>query len=247
MGLLSADYGNAAAIAAKLRRAVGYGTDTVLVTDALVNDAVIEALRAVNQQRPAIGVGTFVTVADQQAYSPLPAGAYGIRNVYWPSDTLCTPQYTGLVDALDQVLGEPIDEQGTRTAIDPAAVAVLARQGAWMRRQLGGTARVVDGATVYLMPVPTTSGRAVIFTYHGPRYTSAGNVGDKDAKAFFAAAEAELHRALAVGAGAVASVSDTTEGTSIRFLGPEHHLEMAARRQRDFEALSLPPAMTSFP
>lgn len=247
MGLISADVGNAAAIRAKLRRAVGYGTDTVLVTDALCDDAVLDALQALNTMRPAIGVGTFQTVADQQIYEPLPAGAYGLRNVFWPIDDLCSPQYSGLVDALDQQLGEPIDEQGTRTVLDPEVVAVLARRGAWLRRMLGGTVRVVDGTRAYLIPVPSTSGKTVIFTYHGPRYASAGAVGDLDARRFWAAAEAALHRALAVGAGAVASVSDTTEGTSIRFLGPEHHLAMAERRQAEFERLQLPPAMTSFP
>ncbi len=251
MGTLGTEVGNAAAIRAALRRAVGYGTDTVLVTDALCDDAVREALRRVNTQRPAIGVGTFVTVADQQAYTPLPSGAYSIRNVYWPRTGDCglvgLGEYRGLLADLDAYLGQPIDELGTRTILDPSAVMVLHRSASWLRRMLGGTVRVLGRATVYLVPTPTTSGQSVVFTYSGPRYSSAGEVGDADGPAFWAAAEVYLHRALSAGAGGVSQVQDTTEGTSITLKSPEHHLRLAETRERDFLAAFAPVAMTSFP
>lgn len=252
MGTLASEVGNAAAIRAALRRAVGYGTDTVLVTDALCDDAIREALRRVNTQRPAIGVGTFVTVADQQTYSPLPSGAYAVRNVYWPREGDCSGfvglgEYGGLLADLDAYLGQPIDELGTRTIIDPAAVMVLQRSASWLRRLLGGGCRVLNRTTVYLLPTPTTSGRSVVFTYSGPRYSSAGEVGDADGPAFWAAAEVILHRALSAGAGGVSQVQDTTEGTSITLKSPEHHMELARRRERDFLSSFAPVAMTSFP
>jgi len=253
MGTLAVDVGNAAAIRAALRRAVGYGTDTVLVTDAACDDAIREALRRVNTMRPAIGVGTFTTVADQQTYTPLPSGAYGIRNVYWPREATCAGQalggnaaYAGLLGDLDAYLGQPIDEDGTRTIIDPAAVMQLARSATWLRRMLGGATVVRDRSTVYLIPTPTTA-VTVVFTYHGPRFTTAGDIGDEDAGAFWAAAEVHMHRMLAAGAGGVSQVQDTTEGTSITLKSPEHHMKLADLRQRDFNAAQVPVCMTTFP
>ena len=243
MATLADLIGDTTALRGRLRRAVGYPTDTVLLPDATVDDVVADALRRTNGDWPLPSVGTFTTVAGQQDYTPLPASAYGFRRVYWPPDALCAGDrraYLGLVGDLAPLLSLPIDEEGTRLAADPAVVMAKVRRATWLRA-LSTDGAVLMGRTVYLMPTPATTGATVIFTYNQPRYASAAVVREEHLDALLTYAEARLHDRLAGGAAGVEVVRDGEEGSEIRLRSPAYHAQRAEKREADYHGMRPPP------
>jgi hypothetical protein len=243
MSTLADTVGDAAAIRDELRALVGYSTDTVLCPDALCDAAIRRALDTLNGLRPAIGLGYFSTVADQQAYTPLPAGAYRIRQAWWPNDTTC-PEVTQLTDSLAPYFGEPIDEFGTYTTLEPAAVEAFVRVQSYLRRRLYGRAYVTEESSVWtvrLDPVPSSAGDTVFFSYSTPRYASAGVVTTQDAERFWTAAEMHMHKALSAGAGGVTDVEDPTEGVRISTRAPVNHLELYRDARVRLNRMAPPP------
>jgi hypothetical protein len=228
---LADSYTNAAGLRTALRDAVGHPDQTVLLPDRTVDNACQRALDRLNADRPTITVATFATVASQQAYTPLPAAAYGFRRVYWPLTECETSwsQWQGLLGQLSPFLPlvpDILDESGTVSPAEPAEGVAVLRQHQWMRKLRGGGASFVERA-VYLDPVPA-SVRTVVYTYHGPRYASFLTVADGDRQRFLDLAEHFLHARLAVGAGAVTDVQDDNEGTSISTDAAAQH-DKAAR------------------
>lgn len=243
MATLGNAIGNAAAIRAALRARIGYSNDTVLVPDALADEALRDALARVNRMNPAIGVGSFTTVDDQQSYTPLPAGAYQILRAWWPNQSACRL----LLDEADAWLTQPIDEFGTRVMLEPAGVEIVRRQYAALRQQIGGRAvvREIDGASaIYLIPVPSTA-VTVLFSYSTPRYATTTAVDEYEGDAFFCAAEIVVHRALTAGAGGVSQIKDGSEQSEIRTKAPEHHLKLARDAEVRFQRMWAPPRQLS--
>ena len=76
-----ATLGTTVQLRAALRRRLGYLADTALLNDDVLDDMLADALRAINQHWPRYTVGSFVTVADQQSYTPLPVGGKEIVEV----------------------------------------------------------------------------------------------------------------------------------------------------------------------
>lgn len=244
MPTLADTVGNAAAIRAELRALVGHAADTVLCPDATVDAALRRALTTLNGLRPIVGIGTFTTVAGQQKYTPAPSGAFMIRRAWWPLEG-CS-EYGGFLEALDEYLGQPIDEEGTRTTLEPAAVEALIRVESYLRHRLRGRAHVQEESgtwCVRLDPAPTRAGDTVTFTYSAARYSSAGAVTDVDAERFWTAAEMHLHKALSAGAGGVAEVRDETEGVTIRTDAAKHHLELYKDARARLNRMAPPPAV----
>lgn len=248
MATLADSYTNLAGLQAALRDAVGHPDQTVLLPDRTVNNALQAALDEFNADRPLLSVASFSTVIGQQAYNPLPSAAYGFRRVYWLGS--CEgrePEWQLLVQTLNPFFGTsetleglPVDELGTRLPIEPARVMALLRQEAWLRKLSGKGASIIE-KTVYLDPIPRKV-ETVIFTWHGPRFTTALAVADQYRKPFLALVEGKLHQRLATGAGAVSDVKDANEGTSIITLAPAHHLKRAGECRVEYKA-SLPPPL----
>lgn len=246
MATLSDIIGATAALRTHLRSAVGYPTDTVLLPDSTVDAVIIDALMQVNRDYPTPTVGTFTTVADQQAYTPLPATAYGYRRVYWPTDPLCSADHRRLGNELDPLLSRPIDEHGTRLAVDPSLAMAALRRASWLRRLEASSARIV-GLSVYLDPVPSATGTTVYFTYNDKTYSAAADVHERHVPAFLKWAEHRLHERLAGGAGGVERVRDLAEGTDVVLRSPQFHADRAASARTEYHGMRPQPVTSMWP
>ncbi|MFN3200017.1 MAG: hypothetical protein ACE366_16595 [Bradymonadia bacterium] len=237
-----------------LRTAVGYPKDTVSVPDVMVDGAIIEGLEILNNHRPRTGVGTFQTVPGQQVYQPLPEGAVGLRHVWWPLDQspgVSSWQGWGhVLGLLGQSLGRPINEIGTRTSIEPSAVAILARERKALSRLLGEGVTYNDRdsseASVYLMPTPVQV-HSVVFSYNTTRYATAQDCEGQDISRLLTIAEAALHRRKGSGAGAITEVKDGELGTAIKTDAAKHHMEMYRELTDRFHQMLPPPTRRQFP
>jgi len=224
-----------------LRVRLGHRDDTVLLgaddTDySLVDMALDEAMGAINQYFPIVGVGNFNTVIDQQAYEPLPAGSWSIRKVFYGSpDTDCNVNF--LPNADEDDLFEELVQEGTWRSIDPAVVTSFYRNRSALEAYATGGYEVIE-SEVYLDPVPTEV-RAVYFLYSGPRFENVVDVTDNYEQSFRSFALYAAHSALAGGQGAVTSVGSDT-GLRITTRASQHHLEQA-KREYDRFISTLPP------
>tara|TARA_Y100001937_G_C7135562_1_gene339806 strand:- start:6325 stop:7056 length:732 start_codon:yes stop_codon:yes gene_type:complete len=225
-----------------LRRAVGHGADTALISDDLLDDCLTDALREVNLTWPDVGVASFDTVKDQQVYDNiLPAGAYRIRRAFWPqSEEVKWPDV--FVSTVDSYLLTGYWTGGVNYTFEAAAVLGLQRQQEYIRRMFEGYAKIYEPGKVYLMPTPSSTGKKVYFTFSSPRYAAVGDVDDVHGPAYYAWAKKCLHEALSAGRGAVESVSSPA-GVSIRTGARSSHLALAEREHKRW--MNLLPALTT--
>ena len=116
-----------------LRRAVGHGSDTALISDELLDDCLAESLREVNLTWPDVGVGTFDTVKDQQVYTGmLAANSYRLRRVFWPQEcSVSLPD--DVISGVDEYL---IDGPGY--TFEAAAFLAFQREQEFIRRTFEG-------------------------------------------------------------------------------------------------------------
>lgn len=246
--------GDTHALREYLRAAAGYPEDRVSVPDVTADGAILEGLDALNQHRPRVGIGTFQTVPGQQTYQPLPEGATGLRHVWWPLDRspgVSSWQGWGhTLGLLGQALGQPINEFGTRTSIEPSAVAILARERKALSRLVGeGVAysnRDSSEATVYLMPTPAQV-HTVAFSYNTTRYATAQDCEGKDIGLFLTIAEAAMHRRKGSGAGAITEIKDGELGTTIKTDSAKHHMAMYRELTERFHQMLPPFTRRQFP
>ncbi len=244
MATLAQVVGNQAALRTWLRTLCG--VDAAAMPDAACDQFLTTALQRINAMDPLLGIGSFSTVADQQKYSPAPAGAYFLRQAWW-----CDPQLLGWgntpaaintwLTQLGAAFGQPIDELGTRTALDPATVAIVLRQSEQVQRWIGTAFAVVNnGADIYLSPVPHDV-RTVYFSYTAERFASVGAVTTPYFDAFWWAAQAAALGAYTVGAGSVTNVTDNQEGTSITLKSGDAAAKRAASAELSFlRCISVP-------
>lgn len=218
-----------------LRRSVGHQEDTALVSDELLDDCLDQALREINQSFALKGVGSFNTVASQQVYQPLGAGDYAITKVFYPLEC----RYALSVETQDVfdrfALSEVIDEYGTRRAYEPSIVAGFYQQAEYFYRLFGDTAYVMNGTDVYLDPIPTTAGNPVYFLFTEERYATVTDIEDIHVQPYYAYAQAVLHEALAVGRGALTSVT-SNGGVAMRTNAAAHHLKMSERMRKRYQS-----------
>jgi hypothetical protein len=240
MATMTDTYGADADIRDMLRESVGHPNQTVLLPDSTVSRVMLRALDKLNVDVAALNIGVFTTVADQQVYSPLGATGYTIRRVYWPSDEACASRLDsqGAPTGFEEFT-LPIDDFGTRVLPDPASVIVVARRYAWLR-SLSAKGAVVVEKSVYLDPIPSTSGKSVMFSYLGRRFATVGAVADNYREPYILLCESYLHERLASGAGAVSRVTDDDQGTSIETKQGAHALELSRRKLEAYRE-SLPP------
>lgn len=223
----------------RLRRMVGHRTDTVLVSDDECNDAMAEALRAVNKHWPAYNIGSFLTVAAQQAYSPLPVGGKEIAEVFW-SNAACSQgiaaTWPSLVDPeFAAALGQ-VTEEGNRYGPEPAALVMLRRNRSYLERWFGRTNTLIDRATVYLHPTPSAAGTSVYFVYTTTRFAASSDVTDEVPElvdAYWAKALQTLHGILAVGDGAIDQVTGP-DGVTVRMSSAARHAEARDKKEQEF-------------
>jgi len=251
MSTLSAAVGNQAALRAELRAVVGYSTDSVLFPDALADSCLRRALERINGMKPSYGVGSLTTILNVQTYAPLPAGARRLMKA-WYREEGCSPtvlrHWNELALQLDSLLGNVIDDFGTRLSVEPGAIQILLRNASWLNKWLGSKAVVAElngSWTIRLIPSPA-AGERVYFLYSLDRYATVGAVKTMDAEVFWMAAEIMAHRALAAGAGGITDVRDGSEQSEIRTKAPEHHLALAERRENDFRRAFPPPVLPGF-
>lgn len=218
-----------------LRRSVGHQEDTALISDDLLDDCLEQALREVNQHFALVGVASFPTVATQQVYDPLPGAGYAITKVFYPAE--CNYTYSENAGSLINqfALSEAIDEFGTRRVYEPSVVAGFLQQAEYFYRLFGDSAYVMNGMSVYLEPIPSTSGVEVYFLFRKERYATVTDVKDIHVQPYYAYSQCLLHEALAVGRGALTSVN-SNGGVSMRTNAGSHHLVMADRMRKRFES-----------
>ena len=236
MSTLATRVGNQAALRERLRILCGYAGDVVMMPDASCDAYLDTALDRINSVDPLVGIGSFPTVDGTQVYTQLPAGGYYIRQAWWPNcnDLAWGESALGLRNwlvELDARFGQPIDDLGTRTALDPGTVSIVLRKSEQVQRWLSnGFAAVNNGTDVYLGPVPGAA-VTVYFSYTKDRFASVGVVTLPYFDAFWLAAQAAALAGISIGAGAVTQVDDTQEGTSIKLnVGSS-----AAKRAADLE------------
>lgn len=237
MTTLADIYTNQAGLRDELRAAVGYPNDSVLTPDASVDGVFIRALRRLNDMIPLLGIGVFPTVADQQVYSPLAGTGCRLRKAWWPNGSdvgiSCSSDLLLMASALGPFFGPVIDQMGTKTLLEPAQILAVKRQWAWLRKLTEVAAQVIENE-VYLVPIPGADGIDVYFTYDTDRYATSLEVDVCWATAFWAAAESEMHRRLAAGAGGVDSLTDPVTGSRITLASPKHHLTLTKQADERF-------------
>jgi len=236
---------------AQLRLRAGFLNDTVLMPDPAdpavlspgespLDIALADALRAVNRYWPRYSIGSFSTVANQQAYQPLPAGGREVVEVFW-SEEACDAALANVWPAslqaeLGELAGEVVEgEGGTRIAVLPGALTAFQRHRSTLERWFGRSAVRTDRDTVYLVPRPTTAGTSVYFVYAEDRFDAVGDVTDdlaEVAEAFWCWAEHKTLGIAASGAGAVKRVRGP-DGTSVD-IDVEGMRESAAMKKSDF-------------
>lgn len=218
-----------------LRRSVGHADDTSLVNDDLLDDCLAQSLREINQHFAKIGVGSFVTVDGQQQYTPIPNDGYEITKIFYPTSTDCVYP-DGLSNTIDEFLmSDVIDDFGTRRVYEPSIVTGFYQGREFFDRMFGNGGYVLNGTQVYLDPIPGSSGTNVYFLFRQERYATVTDVEDIHVQPYYAYAQAVLHEALAVGRGALASVS-SSGGVGMTTRAGSHHLEMADRMRKRFES-----------
>lgn len=220
---------------AYLRRRVGHAEDTALVSDALLDDCLASGLRAVNQHFPLKGFGSFVTVANQQHYAPVPATGYALTKVFWPSG--CDYIFPENVDSfLNQfLLSEVVDEYGTRRSYEPSILTGWYQNQEYFHRLFGNGGRIENQTTVYLDPVPQTDGVNVYFIFTKERYAAVTDVSDIHTEPYYTYALMCLHEALSVGRGALTSAS-SSGGVRMTTVAAAHHLRMSEEMRRRFHS-----------
>lgn len=244
-----ATLGTVQEIRAELRQRLGYTNDTVLLPDPADTSALFpaespldvalrDALRAVNKHWPTYGVGSFQTVADQQAYTPLPAGGRELIEVFW-SDQACDAALlrvwpTAVVSELETTLGDFVEgEGGVRLTTSPSALTILQRQRSMLRRYFGRSSVITDRNRCYLIPTPSSAGTNVYFVYSENRFDTVDEVTDDIsalADAFWAMAEYKGHTILGTGAGAVKKVTGP-DGTITEVDVMSHHRAASAAHE----------------
>lgn len=228
--------GTEAAQRAWLRRAVGHQADTALISDDLLDDALASALLATNRHWPLLLFGSFVTVADQQIYTPLPAGAYKLLKVYWP--IVCSNDEwwnSAFVPEIEGLLGD-VDELGFSYPLGASLEAAFFRHRTYLEKFFGGEARIQDPGTVRLIPRPGQSGDTVFFLYATPRFATVEDVADAQEQYYEAIAQFQLHNVLSTGRGALQQVSSPL-GVGIRTRASLAHTEAAARWRDEARSL----------
>ncbi len=230
--------GNQAEQRAYIRRAVGHANDTALVSDELLDDCLNHALREVNQNFALFGFGQFTTVANQQEYSPLPALGYAITRAFWPAT--CSYELPRSVDnAVNQlILSEVIDEYGSRRTIEPSLVTAFYQNQEFFYRLFGEGAYIKNETEIFLDPIPTSE-ISVYFTFTKQRYATITDIADIHVEPYYASALCSLHEALAVGRGALTSVS-SAGGVRMSTAAASHHLQMADRMRDRFKGFLTP-------
>ena len=230
-----------------MRAAAGRPSSSVLTPDASLNVAIARALARFNGDFAATGIGTFLGVAGQGSYTPLPDGSHGFRHVFWPTaGGSCTAiEYASLVGDLRSYLTGPIDEFGTYVVPDVSAVYDIIRRRSWLRNMSDGGFTVVERA-VYLDPVPG-GGETIVFSYNTDRYSTALDVAADNIEPFLCLCEAMVHQSLAVGIGAITDVVDSSEGSSLKTAAPGQHLKMSEIKMREYLSSKPPISLTSIP
>lgn len=210
---------------AQLRLRAGFLNDTVLMPDPAdpavlspgetpLDIALADALRAINRYWPKYLIGSFTTVADQQSYTPLPAGGRELVEVFW-SDKACDAQLASVWPAslqaeLGELAGEVVEgEGGTRIAVMPGALTAFQRHRSTLDRWFGRSSVRTARDTVYLIPKPTSAGTTVYFVYSADRFAAVSDVTDdipELAEAFWLWAESKALEIASAGAGAVKRV-----------------------------------------
>lgn len=234
----------------ELRGRLGFPNETALLPNTQVDSLLRGALRELNRKCPLKQIGTFLTVAGQQSYQPLPADAFSVLEAWWPGLSNCGNVFSQLVNDLTSFLTQssPVNLDAIELMIstEPAAIQIVQRQNAWLRRQLGGTARIFDRETIQLVPEPEAGGTTVVFMYTSARYATVFLVESMDEDAFWSAAEWKGHTRLSTGAGAITEVRDPEAGVVIK-LDPSSHAKAATDARRAFHRSAPAPLRGGFP
>lgn len=239
--------GTAAVQRAWLRRQVCHQADTALISDDLLDDALDAALLATNRHWPLLLFGSFTTVAEQQIYTPLPAGAYKLLKVYWPivcaNDEWWTFEFVPEVEGL---LGE-VDEFGFTYPLGASLQASFFRHREYLDRFFGGQARIQDPGTVRLIPRPSEAGNTVFFLYSTPQFATVEDVAEAQEEYYRAYAQFQLHNVLSTGRGALQQVTSPL-GVGIRTRASIAHTAAADRwEQRAMSLLQMLPTSRHSP
>ena len=106
-------------------------------------------------------------------------------------------------------------------------------------RLYGNGGYIENETTVYLDPIPGTSGDTVYFTFTKERYAAVTDIKDLHVEPYYAYALCVLHESLGVGRGALTSVG-SSGGVRMTTVAAAHHMRMAERMRERFNSY-LPP------
>ena len=238
-----ATLGTTAQIREKVRRRLGYAMNTTLLPDDTLDEILDDALRFLNKYWPSYVVGSFPTVADQQAYSPMPSTGQEIVKVFW---TACACA-AALADAWPSLYAADYrdsfqtDEQGRTWSPDPSALLIARRYADTMRHTFGKEAVRWDYNSVYLVPPPSTSGTDVYYVYATDRFETVEDITTQVptlVEAFWAAAMASGHGTLSTGAGAISKIEEP-DGTKVAIDVAQHAKAATEATDRMYELTPL--------
>lgn len=159
------------------QRMCGY-PDQQEISDAQI-DAIftVEALRWINDRRPAIGLSYFTTVANQQDYNVKPVNAYDITDVWWQQQgaDVFSPILTYLPDSSSQINAFA----GFNVLDNPAIVTEFYKKLSEYDFTFRGSGWETPEGKIRLEPVPAGNGDVVYFEYSYPRWSAITSVPDQ--------------------------------------------------------------------
>ena len=247
-----ATLGTLASLITKLRLKLGYGTDASVMTDALLTDALNDALHQTNKHWPSVGVSYFETVAGQQVYTPLTGDQRRLRKVWYGCQYSTEHRernfewwntFSGMVDS-----PETLEEsEFSFNWNEPGMLTAASRYTSFLDRYFGTGSKITDYNQVYLLPKPATSGVKAYYSYAEPRFATVDDITDNEPHLVDAFWSWSLYSALTmVGSGPGGGIieAEGADGTRLK-LSPKR-IESVTNRHYDIFLSNLPMSKSPF-
>lgn len=216
-----------------LRAVVGRSNETALIPNSLLDAVLFEALLQVNSDFPLIGVGSFDTAANQQAYSiTLPDVSTGLRDVFWMGNTVS--ECMSCCAVVDQIITglRQVNDVGDYTVDEPGLISAIRYSSSAARAFTNSATIVTQPSSVRLLPVPT-SVVPVYYTYLMPRFAAPADVTAPYYAAYAAYARHRLHEALSTGQGAITNV-ESESGIKVQTAAAKMHATASERALKEY-------------
>ena len=172
-------YANIAAQIVDLRIRVGQSDSIELFSDAEATSCLNAARDEFNRMAPILELKSFLTVANQQFYTPteagIPADSIGLlKKVFWKGGSNCSTSLFPAVfgDGYGWVLNDLISGNYTKLHVDMVALDIIAREWTVLQKYFGGSGKQKRDNNIWLDPIPTASNIRVYYYAKMPKFAT---------------------------------------------------------------------------